>query len=434
MCGLLLDEWQQHVLTEALGVRADGFWSAFEVGLICPRQNGKNAIVEALELAGLVLWPSVMVHSAHKFDTASEHFKRMQQLVTACDEVNDLVGQIHIANGKEAIEMRSGARLKFLARSRGAARGHSGDLLVLDEAFDLSGAAVGAMLPALSARPNPQVWYTSSAPHADSDVLHAVRDRARSADPGRLAFFEWGNEPDVDPLDREAWARANPALGIRIAEEFIEAEQRSMPADEFGRERLGVANAPDMFASVIPVAEWDACRDSESSIDGAVSLALDVNPERSWASFAAAGVRPDGLVHVEVVDRREGTRWVVERALELSSRWDVPIALDPRSPAGGLISELLKVGVQIVEVSGLDLAQACAGFQDAVLNGRIAHIGQVPLDAAVAGASTRKLGEAWAWSRLSSQVDVAPLVAVTIAFARVGEQHGHEFAVELAIH
>ena len=91
--------------------------------------------------------------------------------------------------------------------------------------------------------------------------------------------------------------------------------------------------------------------------------------------------------------------------------------LDPRSPAGGCLDEVVSAGVEVVEFGGLEITRGCAGFQDAVLNGRLVHIGQGPLDAAVAGASTRTVGESWAWSRVSSQVDISPLVACTFAFA-----------------
>lgn len=423
-CGLILDEWQAWTLQQALRVDGRGQWSGFEVGLVLPRQNGKNAIVEALELAGLVLWPAmfgrpwVASHSAHKFATASEHFLRMRQLIEASDDVRRRVKTIHTANGKESITMADGSRLKFIARTRGASRGSSDDLIVFDEAYDLPAAAVGAMLPSLSARKNPQVWYTSSAPHHDSVMLHRLRDRAVKPDSGRLCYFEWCNPSSVDPLDRDAWYAANPALGIRISEEFVEAEQKAMPADEFARERLGVAQTADDFHSVLPFSAWAACEDARSGVDAPAAIALDVSPERSWATFAIAASRHDDRVHVEAIDRREGTAWIVPRAVELSSRYGLPIILDPRSPAGGCVGELAAAGVQLDEVSGQELTQACAAFQDAVLNGRIAHIGQVPLTAAVAGAAARHVGEAWAWSRVSSQVDISPLVACTLAFAR----------------
>jgi predicted amidohydrolase YtcJ len=52
--GLVLDDWQQHVLVSALGERPDalGTWAAFEVGLVVPRQCGKGGVLEARELAG----------------------------------------------------------------------------------------------------------------------------------------------------------------------------------------------------------------------------------------------------------------------------------------------------------------------------------------------------------------------------------------------
>ena len=79
--GLFLDDWQCWVLEQALGERADHKWAAFEVCLLVPRQNGKGAVLEALELYHLfVLRTSLIVHSAHEFKTASEHFMRLQRL------------------------------------------------------------------------------------------------------------------------------------------------------------------------------------------------------------------------------------------------------------------------------------------------------------------------------------------------------------------
>ena len=41
--------------------------------------------------------------------------------------------------------------------------GSPADLVLLDEAMFLPNTAIAALLPTLSARPNPQVWYTGSA-------------------------------------------------------------------------------------------------------------------------------------------------------------------------------------------------------------------------------------------------------------------------------
>ena len=39
------------------------------------------------------------------------------------------------------------------------------------------------------------------------------------------------------------------------------------------------------------------------------------------------------------------------------------------------------------------------------------------LAAALAGAQQRPLGDAWAWSRKSSRVNIAPLIAATLALS-----------------
>jgi len=51
----------------------------------------------------------------------------------------------------------------------------------------------------------------------------------------------------------------------------------------------------------------------------------------------------------------------------------------------------------------------------AVQSGSIWHIGQPELDEAIASATKRPLGDAWAWSRKNATTDISPLVAVTLA-------------------
>ena len=68
--GLFLDPWQQMVLRDSMGIKSGGKWSAPQVGLLVPRQNGKGAILEARELFGMfVLGEALIIHSAHRFDT-----------------------------------------------------------------------------------------------------------------------------------------------------------------------------------------------------------------------------------------------------------------------------------------------------------------------------------------------------------------------------
>lgn len=261
--GLFLDPWQQYVLDAALGERSNGTWSAFEVGLVVPRQQGKGSILEARELAGLFLFQEQMIlHTSHEYKTSREAFLRIRSLVERSPEIRQLVKTIRTANGEESIEAKNGSRLRFLSRSAGSGRGFSGDCVILDEAYRLGGDAMSALLPTLSSRPNPQLWYTSMAGMESSEQLSLVRDRAL-ANGKRLCYLEWGAHEDADLDDRSAWRGANPAFDIRIPEEFIEREREALSDEDFARERLNIWGASKP-RSVINLKHWEVLKDSKS--------------------------------------------------------------------------------------------------------------------------------------------------------------------------
>lgn len=418
--GLHLDRWQADVLEAACAEKTDGTWASTEVAVVVPRQNGKNVILEARELAGLFLFgEELQTHTAHRFDTCLEHFRRVRNLIEECPDLSRRVKRISEASGQERIELKSGQRLNFKARSKGSGRGFSGDLVVLDEAYWLSD--LGALMPTLSARPNPQIWYTSSAPlpRAESDILRRVCKRGR-LDAGGLCYFEWSAGSDSALDDRSAWAAANPALGLRIPAEFVETERGSLDPAEFARERLGIWVDTVVDEPVLAAHDWKACASPTEVPDpkwmaSPVTFGVDVAPDRSWSSVAAAGTCSEGGVAVEVVDHRRDAGWVVQRVADLVARHHPKaVLIDPRSSAGSLIRPLEQAGVTVTEAKTADHVAACGDLFDAVLAHRVSHRRQPELDAAVAGATKRTVGDAWLWDRRAGTV-ISPLVAVTLA-------------------
>jgi phage terminase large subunit-like protein len=270
IAGLRLDEWQQYVLDSALRRRPDGLWAAFEVALIVSRQNGKGAILEARELAGLFLDERdgfgderLILHSAHEFKTASEAFRRVLMLIQDSSLLSRQVKHVYLQRGQESIELKSGKRLRFVARSSGSGRGFSGDLIILDEAQVLGNEAMEALLPTLSARPNPQVLYTATAGNLDSTQLGRIRARGLTGNDPSLAFFEWSAEDGDDPADLATWVKANPGLGIRITADYVERERATLSAEGFARERLSIGDYPTGAGgdwAVVSEDAWDACR------------------------------------------------------------------------------------------------------------------------------------------------------------------------------
>jgi hypothetical protein len=436
--GLELDDWEAFVLSESLNERRNERrqwrWSAFEAGLLVSRQNGKGAILEARELAGLFLLDEgLILHSAHEYKTAAEGFRRLLGLVEGSDMLRRRVKQVRTSHGEEGMELIGGARLRFIARSTGSGRGFSGDCVILDEAQNLPDAAVEALMPTMSARPNPQLWYTFTG--ADKNLApcdHIARVRRRGiagGDPG-LAYFEWSIDPHDefcgpgcaahdDPSSVRAWQKANPGLGIRISVDHVAREYASMSAEGFARERLGVGNWPLDEAAWQVIAEetWRALEDPASQPTNPVSFAADVTPDRSWGSIAVAGARADGNLHGEVVDHKPRTAWMLDRLLELHAKWKpCAVVIDPASQAVSLVAPLEAAGVEVVKPTMRETAQACGMFYEIVTDsGRLRHLGQPELASALAGAEKRPLSDAWAWTRKSTSVDITPLVAVTLA-------------------
>lgn len=411
--GLMLDPWQRYCL-DVIHAEAGGRWAAFEAGLIVPRQNGKGSVLVAVELGALFLFGEQLVlHSSHEFKTSAEGFRRLLSYVEGSDDLRRRVGKVRTSHGEEGIELLSGQRIRFVARSTGSGRGFTADRAILDEAYNLGPAQMAALLPTLSARPDPQILYTSSAPMASSAQLHDVRRRALAGTSARLALLEWSIDPDVDDEDDPAaWAKANPALGIRVPAGFVQAERDALPSAEFRRERLGVPDAPaGEQPPLFGVGCWEGCLQAGSRVAGRVWFGVEISHDRQAASIAVT----DGT-HVELVDRRAGVDWLAGRVAELVSRHrPVGVVVDPSGPAGPVVDGLAAVpGIRLVEVSGGEVAAACGRMFDLVTGQKVRHIGQPDLDLAVGAARRRPRGDAFVWDR-RGELDVSPLVAVTLA-------------------
>lgn len=480
MAGIHLDPWQQLELEHGLGESPDWKcpecthraalpvrcplhpfaalihpWAAFEVCSVVPRQNGKSEILIVRMLGGLfVLEEPLQIFSAHQFDTALEVMRRLVQVIENTDELRAEVKHrgsrmtgIIWANGKEGIELANGLRVRFKARTGGGGRGFSGDVLYLDEAMILRERFLGATVPILSARPNPQIWLAGSPPDEedpthDGVVLAKRRLRALKGGDPSLAYFEHSAKVGDDPMkddpakvpaaildNPQEWARGNPGLGIRITPNFIANERRAMGARQFATERLAVGKWPqvDLIDGKIPGADWAACLEAALTVDPnaikPVCFAIDVNPERTSSAIAACGRRADGKWVGAVIKHAPGTDWVVPEMVDLGRKHrPVAVVWDKLSQANSLAEDMKSARIRNLKPTDTrELVDACGRLYDAVTqrdeNGepQFVHIGQPELDAALAGASDRNLGDAWAWQRRTSTADITPLVAVTLA-------------------
>lgn len=417
--GLSLYDWQADELDRILSEDDSGGWSAFETATVLARQNGKNQIIEALELGDLFLLDTRLVlHSSHEFKTTNVAFNRLLSWIESAPDLSRRVLRVTRSNGEEGIRLRSGQTIRFIARSKGSGRGFTADRLILDEAYNVSAEALAALVPTLTASPNPQINYFSSAalPGPESDVLRALRARAVSKDPGRLCYSEWSADPSADLDDVSAWAAANPSLGLHVQEAFIRSERAAYSDEDFARERLSIPSAA-ASGSAVPMDAFHAAQDPTTVMpdDAAVVFGVDAASDGVSAAIAVAGARSDGRTHVELVARRDGIGWVAAEAARLVGSWGGHVVIDPSGPAGPVAVELNAAGVPLVKVVGRHQAAAAAGFVADLRDDRVRVRPHESLTAAATAARKYELGDGWTWRRRAAKADIAPLVAASWA-------------------
>lgn len=461
MAGIVPDPWEQQALQDTMGVTADGKWAALRAALIVPRQNGKNLILEGVELVHLYLDGHQVVHTAHRFSTAKRAFESMLARIRSNPalwaEVKGAAGLPTDAkvrsvegltdSGTEcSIELRNGAKIEYRTRSAHQARGFTADLVVLDEAYALKRAEVAALLPTMASRArysNPQVWYTSSAGMPSSEVLADLRLDGVEGQEG-LCYLEWSNlsdderieldlpERDDDDLEAEIedLYAANPGMGYRLTIDWtLGAEKAGMTAEEYLRERRGIwaRVGGDTF---IPKNSWAACKRTDllehaqrhgGIIDLVhdIRIGIDVSPDRARASICLAGLLDDGTVYVEHIDGGDGTDWLVSTAVPIwERRSEQPILVAGASTAADLARDLRRTGAVVRLLPTEKYASACGRFLDAVRRKQIAHLGQDELTASVAAAApSHGNAKLFTWKRTNVASDLTPLVAATVATA-----------------
>ena len=429
--GCALDPWQQLVLDCWLGKDKDDKYTVTSAGLSLPRQNGKNVCLEAREFFGLVVNGEKILHTAHQVRTSKKSFRRLAAMFTdkKHPEITDIVKNIRYTNGEESIELDNGGCIEFSARSRQAARGFDGiSLVVFDEAQELMDDQVEAIMATLSASQTGtrQLIYTGTPPYptCPGEVFRRRRKACLTSPSKHDAWHEWSVEADgiaqINVEDKTLWYMCNPALGIRLDEEFTDEEKRSMSADGFARERLGwwapeVSKAVE--ATAIPAEVWDRCASDEPKPEGKTAYGVKFSSDGSEVCLCGAVIRDDGVARISLIDRKPtgyDTQWLADWLNERYKKVAC-VVIDGRNGVDVLIDKIAptwRIKGSVIRPGAKDMIGAVSLLMDCLSEKTLTWYSQQDdLRESATTSTKRSIGAGWGFGG----ADSAPIEACALA-------------------
>lgn len=452
--GTPLMPWQRHVVDVAMEIDPKTKRLKYRtVILTVPRQSGKTTLLLSVMVQRCLATqafggPQKINYTAQTRLAARKKWEDEHVPVIERSAFGQLI-RVRKAMAMEAILWANGSIHSIVAGTEKSGHGDVLDMGVIDEAFaQYDHRLEQAFKPAMQTRPFAQLWIVSTAGDKKSTFLRAKvdmgREMATRGENSGICYFEWSADDDWDPGSVETWKKCMPALkhpgnpSGTTEIEVVAADYASMDLPEFKRAYLNLWDTRS-GEGVIPNEDWDGCYEPRSKLKDPFALAFDISPDHVSGAIAAGGrstIRDD-LVHLEIIDHRSGTGWMLERIIELYHRHSPSqVVCDAAGPAGSLIAGLASAGIEVRIATTRDHTHACGMLLDDILgdqqeDGRtkrgICHINQPELNMSVQGSDRRQVQDAWLWARRSSNTDISPLVAATLA------RWGYETAPELEI-
>ena len=434
------DEWQKGAGRLILGKRADGIYAATIGGVTMsiPRQVAKTFLVGRIVFALCVLFPNLtVIWTAHRTRTTTNTFQKLKAFAMR-SKVKPYIKQgtnrgtaIRDANGEQEIPFGNGSRILFGAREQGFGRGFDEvDIEVFDEAQILTERALEDMVAATNQSRHPHgalLFYMGTPPRPvdPGEVFTARRTEALTGESQDSVYIECSADPDADPDDHTQWAKANPSFPHRTPLRSMLRLRKNLPSDEsWLREGLGIWDQI-RTRGVLPMDAWADRADSESKIDGAPTLGIEVAPDLASASVSLAGRRADGEWHIELVENRNGAAWLpayLDGLLKLNPGIQGVVA-DVGGPIKAMVTQrgqrylLDGPEMPVTPMRVAELATACTKMLDGTVTGWLRHIDQPQLTAAAQAAGRRMIGDTgtWVFSRKSTTSDITPIQSATYA-------------------
>lgn len=421
--GTPLMPWQQSFVDVATQLKYGKFERRTALATV-PRQSGKTVLVQAIALDRMIhVDGSYSIYIAQTRSAASSRLRDMGKKLVRSGI--DPLAKVTLGVGNERLVMSNGSVLEVQSPNADSTHGESVDLAIIDEAWAVDEIVLEGVLPAMSARPDSQLFMISTAgTMSDSHLLNRYCELARTDPQGSIAYVEYSMPDDAHPFDVDRWPEWMPALGHTVDSATIIDQMDKLDAGKFRRAYGNIPTATS--GEAIPLDWWNATK-ADFAIPRGITIGVDATSR--GASVAVAYQTEDGW-HVDPYEYRGDeydASWVVQTVRDLARYSPALIAFDPASSAAPALPELQDVADTFgVPLRKFTLRERCSADQwlyEALRDQSVTHSSLPALEAAVEGAVTRSVGDLWRFDRMRSLVDVSPLIACSMA---VYAAHEHE--------
>lgn len=385
-------KWQKLLVKDIMALTPKGLWKHTKFGLAVPRQNGKNEVVLIRELWGIKNGEHV-IHTAHRTDTAHKAWERLLDRV---EKAGLTVVSSYKARGKEHIEVTGGGKVEFRTRTNSGGLGESFDLLVYDEAQELTAEQDAALKYTIAASQNPQTIYlgTPPTPISAGTVFKNFRSQILKGQGANAGWAEWSVDRECDPWDRSNWYETNPSLGQGLSERTV-ADEIGNDVIDFNIQRLGLWLEYNL-KSAFTQKEWERLQcETLPEFTGRMYVGIKYAADSASVSMSIALHTKDGRIFVETIDRREtreGNNWIVVFLKSLAGHAR-RIVVDGVSGQELLAGELKDAKVQQPYFPKVrEIITANAFFESQIYAEKICHMGQPALMQIVTNCDHRAIG------------------------------------------
>ena len=425
--------WQDANMRGVMAMDADeGLWLHPTAVVVATRQSGKTlSNAELRIIAGAFDLHETTVYTAQRWLTAKAIYLRIKQAINGVPSLKRRVFGWTCSQGVAAFSVRhddgSESTSIFITRTPEFRGPDKVDLVIYDEAYNLTDAEMSAISPTQLASLNPQTIYLSSAVnqeiHPNGVMLTTIRHRALEAikrgDGAHGLYYREHCAPLPDPSwtpeerqqvreDPATWRQANGSFGVIQTESKVRKLQTELSAKAFEVEILGWGDWPPVAdATDRPLLKlWPALADENPSLISMHPqvIAIDQTPLSKVWSIAGATRRQDGFAHVEIgYSGKAQLTQIVEYIVDVVAEADpAAVVIDQMSPAIALKPLLMEAGIEPVLTNASDLAIACLGFLHAAEADEVSHSDQKVLNDSVSVTVKAPLqGGRWKWGALS---------------------------------